>query len=129
MDRIYHLRLTGKDIVKAHVKEGDKFRVAAKNDFDWTAGDSVSFVPEDGFNVQVQFVVNTRDTIEKDPAPPLGDGIIRDTGKRPVQQQVQRGGRQFGFRCTLIDRDGKQFGWKSPKDDATSGSPDGNVHN
>lgn len=126
VDHVYFLKLQRDNSVRPFVKDGNGIREGTKSDFDWKAGDSVAFSPDDGFAVNVVFV-KAPGRVELDDAT-LGNSTISDGNPRIVPPQAKSGA--FGFRCTLIRKsDGKRFGWLTTADDDSSGSPDGNVHN
>jgi len=130
IDHVYYVKLTVNDNVKPYVKVGDTFREATRADLDWKANDSVTFKPDDGFDVVIEFVVQTSPGVfAVDTQPPLGVQPVKDALSRKVPMQAHQGGKEFGFRCTLINITTQQkFGWGATQN-AASGSADGNVHN
>jgi hypothetical protein len=129
IDHVYYVKLTVNDNVKPYVKVGDALCEAKEADLDWKANDSVTFNPDDGFDMRIEFIVPTSPGFIVDTQPPLGDQPVKDALSRKVLKQAQQGGKKFGFHCTLINSNTQEtFGWEKTKDGA-SGSLDGNVHN
>jgi hypothetical protein len=129
IDHVYCIKLMAND-VKPHVKVGDTFRDVTPADLDWTANDSVTFQPDNGFDVLIEFFdPRVPGGSAVDPQPPLGVQQIKDSLSRKVPMQAHQGGKPFGFHCSLINpTTHKTFGWAATKS-AASGSPDGDVHN
>jgi hypothetical protein len=128
-DHVYYVKLTANDNVKPCIKVGDTFRDATTADLEWKANDSVTFKPDDGFDVVIDFVVKTSAGVfVTDAQPPLGVTPVTDALGRNVPMQAQQGGKTFRFRCTLINiKTHQKFGWGATQN-AASGSADGDVH-
>lgn len=126
---VYHLKLLADGSVRPFIGAGAAAKELGAKDLDWTAGDSVSFKPEDArLKVRVQLVM--KNGAKGDSPLGFGNTTITNDQEHNVPTQSHKGSKAFFFHCTLVDEANHiVHGWKTAKDDKASGSQDGNVHN